>query len=231
MVTRGQRVRRRPGPDDCVRALDWLQSLPDADYYFDERGYCEAALKFANSRTADEQLPAILELTNDHKWKDAPVYWSEEARTKHAEKLESDRQQFIEQLVRVMGHRGAGRLELAREVRKRGDRVLISERTIIRAGGYQIARRVQSFNPADGLSHALLVLINPAYANFGECLGDELCRCRLASCEKFFFAYREGKSGPPRREYCCAEHRDTWRRANGTVRVRQHRARKARSKK
>ena len=229
-------TRQEAGPHVGVMALDWLQSLPDAKNYFTEREYCEAALEFANARTSNKQFRAILAVCNGHAWTDVPVQLSDEAREAHEAGMEKLRQQFATRLLRVMGNRGDGRRALAREICAEGDRVLITERTRITEGGYRIARRVQAFRPSEGMSHALLVLINPAYAEYGECLGDEVCRCKLASCERFFFARREAKSGPPMREYCCVEHRLEARKLDGARRVRLHRerlkrARKARSPK
>jgi hypothetical protein len=229
-TTHSTKPRDETGPHVCAKALDWLHSLPDA-HYFTEREYCEAAFEFANARTANKQFRAILAICNDHAWTDAPVYLSDEAREAHAAGMEKLRLQFTERLLRVMGHRGLGRRELAREVRAEGDRVLITERTRITEGGYRIARRVQALRPSEGLSHALLVLINPAYAEYGGCLGDELCRCKLARCEKFFFARHEAKSGPPMREYCCLDHRIEARKLDGAIRVRRHRENLKRARK
>jgi hypothetical protein len=214
------------GPGASVLALEWLQSLPEGEPYFSEREYCEAALEFANAHSVDDQHRAMLALCNDHQLSGALPKVQDKSREANTVAMERLRQWFIERLLRVTGNRSSGRRELAREVGPEGDRVLITERTHVTENEFRIARRVTSFSYTAALSRALLVLINPAYRVYGECLGDELCRCKLDGCEKFFFARHESKSGPPMRQYCCVEHRDEWRRLDGPNRARRSRDKK-----
>jgi hypothetical protein len=41
----------------------------------------------------------------------------------------------------------------------------------------------------------------------GRSFGENLSRCRLPSCGKFFLARQNRKGGPPNRKFCCADHR------------------------
>jgi len=68
-------------------------------------------------------------------------------------------------------------------------------------------------NAQGAFAYALWLLVDPA-----QPFGDLLCRCRHKPCGGFFL-YEQTRPGPPRRKYCCDEHRKAADDANAATRM------------
>jgi len=97
---------------------------------------------------------------------------------------------------------GRSNASLPSPIRSLGS-VSVKRIVVGRPRGYSLAYFRQFHTARAALAEAAMLIVDP-YRPYGRAL----CRCQYPACQKFYFARKNPRGGPPNRTYCTPKHRE-----------------------